>query len=99
MRNLHWLPTAREGNVLTGLCHSVHNRPHGYSFTAHPCFTARLLRILLGCFLVYNILTSMEIFEFSRDTHSYSFWNDRFTYATRKNLIKKVRFHQGTLRF
>ena len=20
--------------------HSVHNRPHGYSFTAHPCYGA-----------------------------------------------------------
>ena len=34
------LPTAREGNVFTGVCHSVHNRPHGYSFTAHPCYGA-----------------------------------------------------------
>ena len=31
------LPTAREGNVFTGVCHSVHNRPHAYSVTAHPC--------------------------------------------------------------
>ena len=32
------LPTAREGNVLTGVCHSVHNRPSGYFVTAHPCW-------------------------------------------------------------
>ena len=30
------LPTAREGNVFTHVCDSVHNRPHGYSVTAHP---------------------------------------------------------------
>ena len=36
--NLHnSLPAAREGNVFTGVCHSVHNRPHGYSVTDHPC--------------------------------------------------------------
>ena len=27
-----------EGNVFTDVCHSVHNRSHGYSFTAHPCY-------------------------------------------------------------
>ena len=32
------LPTVREGNVFTGVCHSVHNRPHDYLFTAHPCY-------------------------------------------------------------
>ena len=32
------LPTTRVGNVFTGVCYSVHNRPHGYSFTAHPCY-------------------------------------------------------------
>ena len=25
---------------LTGVCHSVLNRPLGYSFTAHPCYDA-----------------------------------------------------------
>ena len=34
------LPIAREGNVFTGVCHSVHNRPYGYSITAHPCYGA-----------------------------------------------------------
>ena len=34
-----FLPTAREGNVFTGVCHSVHNRPHVYSVTAHPCYS------------------------------------------------------------
>ena len=29
------LVTDHKGNVFTGVCHSVHNRPHGYSFTAH----------------------------------------------------------------
>ena len=31
---------AREGNVFIGVCHSVHNLPHGYSVTAHPCYSA-----------------------------------------------------------
>ena len=35
---LPFLPTAREGNVFTGVRHSVHNRPHAYSVTAHPCW-------------------------------------------------------------
>ena len=34
-----FLPTSREGNVFTGICHSVHNRPHGNSVTAHPCYS------------------------------------------------------------
>ena len=34
-----YLPTTREGNVFTGVCHSVHNRPHGYSITAHPGYS------------------------------------------------------------
>ena len=33
------LPTAREDNVFTSVCHSVHNRPHVYSVTAHPCYS------------------------------------------------------------
>ena len=36
----HLLPTAGEGNVLTGVCHSVHIRPHIYSFTAHRFYGA-----------------------------------------------------------
>ena len=35
-----------EGNVFTGVCHSVHNRPHAYSVTTHPCW---LLGHLLQC--------------------------------------------------
>ena len=31
-----FLPTAREGNVSTGVCDSGHNRPHAYSVTAYP---------------------------------------------------------------
>ena len=59
-----FLPTAREGNVSIGVCHSVHYRPYGYSVTAHPCLatwslflllTAWSVRILLECFLVYVI--------------------------------------------
>ena len=34
------LPTTREGNVFTGVCHSVRNRPYGYLVTAHPCYCA-----------------------------------------------------------
>ena len=33
--NCTLLPTLREG-----VCHSVHNRPHGYSVTVHPCYSA-----------------------------------------------------------
>ena len=33
------LPTAREGNVFRGVCNSVHNQPHIYSVTAHPCYS------------------------------------------------------------
>ena len=25
-------------NVFTGVCQSIHNWPHGYSVTAHPCY-------------------------------------------------------------
>ena len=32
------LTTTREGNVFARVCDSVHNRPHGYSVTAHPCY-------------------------------------------------------------
>ena len=33
-----YLPTVKEGNVFTGVCRSGHNPPHGYWFTAHPCY-------------------------------------------------------------
>ena len=39
------LPTARD-NVFTGVCHSVHNWPHAYSVSAHPCW---LLSHLFQC--------------------------------------------------
>ena len=32
---LKFLPTLREGNVFTGVCHSVYSRSHAYSVTAH----------------------------------------------------------------
>ena len=44
--NAFSLPTAREGNVFTSVCHSVHNQPHAYLITAHPC---GLLGHLLRC--------------------------------------------------
>ena len=28
--NYVFLPTAREGNVFRGMCHSIHNQPHNY---------------------------------------------------------------------
>ena len=34
------LPTTRESNAFTGVRHSVHNRSHGFSVTAHPCYGA-----------------------------------------------------------
>ena len=37
---LFFLPTGGEGNVFTRVCQSVHNRPHGYWFTTHPCYGA-----------------------------------------------------------
>ena len=39
MNFITYLPTARESNVFTGVCHSVNNRPHGYLVTAHPCYS------------------------------------------------------------
>ena len=36
--SLMFLPTAREGNVFTRVCDSVHNRSHGYLVIAHPCW-------------------------------------------------------------
>ena len=33
------LLTAREGNVFTSICHSVHNWPHGYLVTAHSYYS------------------------------------------------------------
>ena len=45
-REILFLPIAREGNVFTGDCHSVHNWPHAYSVTTHPCW---LLGHLLRC--------------------------------------------------
>ena len=35
---IKFLPTAREGNVFTRVCDSVHNQPYGYSVTAHSCW-------------------------------------------------------------
>ena len=43
---MHFLSTARKGNVFTGVCHSVHSWPHAYSITAHPCW---LLGHVLQC--------------------------------------------------
>ena len=43
---LKFLPTLREGNVFTGVCHSVYSRSHAYSVTAHLCW---LLGHLLRC--------------------------------------------------
>ena len=33
----YFFPT-REGNAFRGICHSVSNRPCGYSVTTHPCY-------------------------------------------------------------
>ena len=37
-----WLVLRKSGKFVTdrkrGVCHSVHNRPHGYSITAYPCY-------------------------------------------------------------
>ena len=47
-------PTIREGNAFTGVCHSVLNRPHGYSVTVHPCYGMVSLHptVVLFCFLL-----------------------------------------------
>ena len=45
------LPTAREGNVFTRVCHSLDNWPHGYSALL-ILVTVLLVRILLEYFLV-----------------------------------------------
>ena len=48
------LPTTREGNAFTGVCDSVHNRPYGYSATAHPCYGMVGLHPtgMVSCFLL-----------------------------------------------
>ena len=38
---------AREVNVFTGVCHSVYNRPYGYSVTAHGRYTFYWNTVLL----------------------------------------------------
>ena len=40
LRLFEFLPTARQGRVFRGVCHSVHKWPHGYSITAHPYYGA-----------------------------------------------------------
>ena len=48
---------ARKGNVFIGLCHSVQNQPHGYSFTAHHCYGAvgtHPTRMLFCLYLILN---------------------------------------------
>ena len=49
----HFYSTARKDNVFTGVCHSVHNRPHGYSVTVHPIYSAVGARPtgMLSCYL------------------------------------------------
>ena len=39
LRFFRFLPTTREGNVFRGVCNSVLNRLHGYSVTAHLCYS------------------------------------------------------------
>ena len=51
------LPTAREGNVFKGVCHSVHNLPHGYSILL-ILVTLQSVRIPLKCFLAYKIIST-----------------------------------------
>ena len=58
-----FLPTSMEGNVFTGVCHSVHNRPHDYSVTAQPCYSAVGTRPtgMLSCYLfVYSSSCRMQ---------------------------------------
>ena len=47
-----FLPTPREGNVFIGVCHSVHNWPHGSILVGYSVIV-RSVRILLECFLVF----------------------------------------------
>ena len=39
--------------VFTDVCHSIHNRPHGYLFTAHPCYSVVCTypTAMLSCFI------------------------------------------------
>ena len=58
-----FLPTAREDSVITGVCHSVHNRPYDYSVTPHPCYSAVSTHStgMLSCFTcVLLIITSRQ---------------------------------------
>ena len=45
---LSLLPTAKEGNVFISVCHSVHDQPHAYSVTAHPCWLLGHCYITVG---------------------------------------------------
>ena len=50
----YWVVTDRKGKVMFSqacVSHSIHNRPHGYSFSARPCYIG-LVCIPLECFLV-----------------------------------------------
>ena len=54
-----YLPTAREGNIFIGVCHSLYNRSYGYSVTAHPCYsTVDTHRTgMLSCYHFYTCLS------------------------------------------
>ena len=60
-----FLPTAREGNVFTDICHSVHNRTHGYWFTTHPCYGAVSTHPtgMLSCWSLLCLHPSMLFFR------------------------------------
>ena len=68
------LLTAREGNVFTSICHSVHNWPHGYSATAHPCYSAVGTHPtgVLSCFSVFHMKQAynwLETCPYSRNPY------------------------------
>ena len=71
MQIFRFLLTAREGNVFTGVYHSVHKRPHGYSVIAHPCngSVGTHPTGMLSCFLVSFVgllKNTSTIFQFSK---------------------------------
>ena len=53
----------KKGNVFTGVCHSVHNWPHGFSVTVHPRYSA-IGTGMLYCFR-YWIRLWIELFMFT----------------------------------
>ena len=53
------------------VCHSVHNRLHGYSFTAHPCYGAVGTHStgMLSCFILVSEKSRNHMETAGKTTH------------------------------